>query len=213
MHKEQRAQLILQSLKKRYPQPASNLNWKTPWELLVATVLAAQCTDERVNLVLPDFLKSYPDIESLAQADIEDVEKMIRSTGLYRNKAKNLVQSAKILVDKHQGTVPAAMQDLLTLPGVARKTANIILYNAFNQNEGVAVDTHVKRLAFRLGLTDSQNQHQIEKDLMQLYAPGYWGMLNHLLVFFGREVCKARKPLCRQCELVSICPQTGVAVV
>ena len=211
MNKKKRAKLVLERLKERYPHPQSNLQWTSPWELLVATVLATQCTDERVNIVLPDFFEHYPSIDSLAEANIAEVEQIIRSTGLYRNKAKNLVQSAKILVDKHNSQVPDSMQELLALPGVARKTANIILYNAFNKNEGVAVDTHVKRLSFRLGFTDSQNQQQIEKDLMQLFDREYWGMLNHLLVFYGRDVCKARNPQCQQCEFLAICPQQGLA--
>lgn len=210
MDKEKKAQLVLKHLIKRYPKPASNLNWQTPWELLVATILATQCTDERVNLVLPEFFKHYPDIGSLALANIQDVENIIRSTGLYRNKAKNLVQSAKILATEHNSTVPDSMEQLLSLPGVARKIANIVLYSVFNKNEGIAVDTHVKRLAFRLGFTDSQNPIKIEKDLMLLFATQYWGMLNHLLVLFGREICRARNPLCNKCEFIHFCPQNKV---
>ncbi|WP_457571067.1 endonuclease III [Desulfovulcanus sp.] len=206
MNKKERAKSILQRLKNRYPASKTALEWESPWQLLVATVLAAQCTDARVNLVTPEFFRKWPDIKSLVQADLADVEAVIRSTGFYRNKAKNLVAAAQKICADFKGQVPDSMEELVTLPGVARKTANIVLSNAFGKNEGIAVDTHVKRLSFRLGLTRSKNPNIIEKDLMALFPKKDWGDVNHVLVLFGREICKARKPRCGECELGDICP-------
>jgi endonuclease-3 len=184
--------------------------WKNPWELLVATVLAAQCTDTRVNHVTPTFFKLWPDVFELAQASQEDVEQVIRSTGFYRNKSKNLLAAATKIVNKHQGQVPSTMTELLSLPGVARKTANIILSNAFGIHEGIAVDTHVKRVSYRLGLTQATSPIQIEKDLVILFPRHAWGGINHLLVWFGRDTCRARRPLCPSCPLKDLCPQNGI---
>ena len=205
-----KAQIILNRLRQRYPQVSSQLEWRSPWELLVATVLAAQCTDTRVNAVTPVLFAKWPTIQDLAQADLSQVEEVIRSTGLYRSKARNLIQTARTLVEAHGSRVPATMQDLLTLPGVARKTANIVLAHGFGIHEGIAVDTHVKRLSFRLGLTRSQDPKKIEGDLMPLFPSSAWGEINHLLVWYGREVCRARSPRCEECILSDICPREGV---
>jgi endonuclease-3 len=210
MNKKERAIVILQRLRKRYPAPKTALNWESPWQLLVATVLAAQCTDQRVNQVTPEFFRKWPDVKALAQADLADVEAVIRSTGFYRNKAKNLVAAAQKICTEFNGQVPETMEELVTLPGVARKTANIVLSNAFGKNEGIAVDTHVKRLSFRLGLTTSKNPNIIEKDLMVLFPKKDWGLVNHVLVLFGREICTARQPKCGECELSDICPRLGL---
>lgn len=206
----ERAPAIFQRLLARFPLPVTMLAWKSPWELLVATVLAAQCTDARVNLVTPGFFKRWPGPEELRRALIPDVEKMIHSTGFFRQKTKNLVAAAGIIMHKHGGQVPESMAELLTLPGVARKTANIVLSNAFGKHEGIAVDTHVRRLSFRLGLTASTNPAIIERDMMRLFPRRQWGDINHLLVLFGRDTCTARKPRCTDCVLGDICPKNGL---
>jgi endonuclease-3 len=208
--KKQRAAIVLKRLAKRYPQPESALTWSTPWELLVATALSAQCTDERVNMVTPALFAAWPDVQSMAEADPRDVERVIYSTGFYKNKTKNLIHAARTIVDHFAGQVPRTMEELITLGGVARKTANIILSNAFGIHEGIAVDTHVKRIALRLGLTESTNPIHVERDLMPLFPQQHWGNINHCLVLFGREVCNARSPRCNACEFHDICPQHGV---
>ncbi|WP_456324539.1 endonuclease III [Desulfonauticus submarinus] len=204
MAKREVAKKVLERLKKRY-QLKTALKWNNAWELLVATVLAAQCTDERVNKVTPVFFEKWPDPSKLANAKIEEVEKVIRSTGFFRNKARNLVNTAKILIEKYNGQVPKTMEELVSLPGVARKTANIVLGNAFGIQEGIAVDTHVKRLAFRIGLTKNTTPNKVEQDLMKIFPKKEWSNVNHLLVYLGREVCKARKPNCEKCPLNDIC--------
>ncbi|WP_147821300.1 endonuclease III [Salidesulfovibrio onnuriiensis] len=210
MKKQERALAIYERLKKRYPSPEPALDWTNAWELLVATVLAAQCTDERVNKVTPAFFSAWPTIHNVANASIEELEDAVRSTGFFRNKAKNLKAAAQRIMDVYAGNVPQTMKDLVTLPGVARKTANIVLSNAFGIHEGIAVDTHVKRLTFRMGLTKNTDPVRIEKDLMPLYPTETWGDVNHFLVYYGREVCNARKPKCTDCELNDICPKHGV---
>lgn len=210
MNKKERALEIYKRLSKRYPSPKPALTWSTPWELLVATALSAQCTDERVNMVTPVFFERWPDIKDAAKADVTEIEEVVRSTGFFRNKAKNIKAAATRIMEVYDGEVPRSMAELVTLGGVARKTASIVLANAFGINEGIAVDTHVKRLAFRMGLTTKTSPLQIEKDLMPLYPQDAWGDINHYLVFFGREICPARKPLCDQCELNDICPKKGV---
>jgi endonuclease-3 len=210
MNIKQRATEIHSRLKRRYPAPAPALDWHNAWELLVATVLAAQCTDERVNKVTPHFFERWPDMAALARADVADIEDVVRSTGFFRNKAKNLKAAAGRIMDVYGGEVPRTMADLITLGGVARKTANIVLSNAFGVHEGIAVDTHVKRLSFRMGLTVNTDPVRIEKDLMPLFPREAWGEINHFLVYFGREVCPARSPRCAACELADICPKNGV---
>lgn len=210
MRKKERAQEIYTRLSQRYPEPEPALHWSTPWELLVATALSAQCTDERVNKVTPAFFEKWPTIQDAANADVTKIEDVVRSTGFFRNKAKNIKAAATRIIEVYDGRVPQSMAELITLGGVARKTASIVLANAFNINEGIAVDTHVKRLAFRMGLTTNTEPNKVEKDLMPLFPREQWGDVNHCLVFFGREICPARKPKCESCELNDICPKKGV---
>lgn len=197
---------IVRRLKRAYPQAAIALDFTDPLELLVATILSAQCTDARVNIVTRDLFRRYRTAADYAKARQSVLEKEIRSTGFFRNKAKHIIAAAKMIVREHQGKVPETMDQLLALPGVARKTANIVLYNAFGRNEGIAVDTHVKRLSRRLGLTKNENPNKIEKDLMEQVPRKDWGELNHLLTTHGRRVCQARKPRCPECPLARLCP-------
>lgn len=201
---------VLRLLSLRYPHPETHLAHHTPWELLVATVLAAQCTDERVNTVTPRLFARWPGPAELAGAELAEVEDCIRSTGFYRNKAKNLMAAARRLVDVYGGNVPDRMEDLLTLAGVARKTANVVLFGAFGINVGLAVDTHVGRIARRLGLTDTLDPVKAERQLMELFPPEAWGDVNHRMVWFGRHVCDSRKPRCESCEMADFCPKNGV---
>ena len=210
MKKQERATEIFTRLSRRYPDPRPALLWSTPWELLVATALSAQCTDERVNMVTPIFFEKWPTIENAAEADVTEIETVVHSTGFFRNKAKNIKAAATRIMEFYGGEVPQSMAELITLGGVARKTASIVLANAFGVNEGIAVDTHVKRLTFRMGLTTKTDPIRIEKDLMPLFPREQWGEINHYLVFFGRETCPARKPKCDICELNDICPKKGV---
>lgn len=205
-----RANEIYDRLIVKYPDPKPELDWKNAWELLVATVLAAQCTDARVNKVTPELFSKWPGPEQMSKADITEIEDVIRSTGLFRNKAKNLKASAELVMGEFGGELPRTMKEMIKLPGVARKTANIVLSNAMDVHEGVAVDTHVKRLSFRMGLTESTNPNVIERDLMPLFQRENWGNANHLLVLYGREICSARKPKCDICQLNDICPQNGI---
>ena len=207
----ERAPLIFSRLRAKYPKTVPALDHHNAWELLVATVLAAQCTDARVNVVTPNLFARWPGPAELAQASQEDLEEVVRSTGFFHNKAKNLISAARRVMEAFGGQVPRTMAELITLAGVARKTANIVLSNSFGMHEGIAVDTHVTRLAYRLGLTDSEDPVKIERDLMPLFPKDQWGEINHLLVYFGREVCPARKPKCPECELNDICPKRGVA--
>ncbi|XPV77332.1 MAG: endonuclease III [Desulfovibrio sp.] len=204
------AQEIFTRLNKRYPAPEPALDYETPWQLLVATVLAAQCTDERVNKVTPALFAKWPDAATMAKADIPDLEKMVHSTGFFRNKAKNLKAAAERVTEVYKGELPTTMKEMITLGGVARKTANVVLSNGLGINEGIAVDTHVKRISFRLGLTENTSPVKVEKDLMPIFDQNQWSDINHYLVFFGREVCKARTPQCAECELNDICPKNGV---
>lgn len=205
-----RAREVQKRLAARYPEPKTELTWTTPWELLVATVLSAQCTDLRVNQVTPHVFARWKNVRELSQADQTELENVIRSTGFYRNKAKNLLHAANRIVAVYDGEVPRTMADMLTLGGVARKTANVVLSNAFGIQAGIAVDTHVKRISFRLGLTNETVPDKIEQNLIKLFPQVAWGDVNHYLVLFGREVCKARSPLCGVCELADICPRKGV---
>ncbi|EFL50510.1 endonuclease III [Solidesulfovibrio fructosivorans JJ]] len=205
-----RAREIIRRLRPLYPDLTPALHYVSAYQLLVATVLAAQCTDARVNLVTPAFFDRWPDPAALARADVATVEEVVRSTGFFRQKAKNLVAAAGRMVEHYGGAVPDTMEALTSLPGVARKTANIVLSNALGKHEGIAVDTHVRRLSFRLGLTSSDNPIIIEKDMMPLFDRKDWGDVNHLLVLHGRAVCKARKPLCDTCVLDAICPKKGL---
>ena len=193
-----------------YPDAHCELDFKTPFQLLVATILSAQCTDKRVNMVTPVLFSRYPTVESLARARQEDVEEIIKSTGFFRNKAKSIIGMAGAVADRHRGDVPATLAELVTLPGVGRKTANVILGNAFDVNEGVVVDTHVGRLAIRLGLTRETDPVKVEQELMKLFPRERWTMLAHLLIFHGRRVCDAKKPRCADCALNQVCPSSTV---
>jgi endonuclease-3 len=201
-----RAGLVLEVLRRLYPEPAPHLAFGSPWELLVATVLAAQCTDARVNQVTPGLFKALPDIPAFAAAEQEELEALIHSTGFYRNKAKHLIAAARKILNDFNGRVPDNMRELLTLDGVARKTANVVLCGAFGKNEGLAVDTHVGRIALRLDLSDKGNADFIERSLCALFPREEWGNVNHRLVSFGREYCSARAPLCRSCPMRGFCP-------
>ena len=204
---EATARQVLEALQLRYPHPRTHLDAQNAWELLVATVLAAQCTDARVNTVTPELFRLWPTPAALAEAPIEELEAVIRPTGFYHSKAKNLLGAARRVCDVFNGQIPQSIEDLITIPGVARKTANVVLFGAFGINEGLAVDTHVKRIAYRLGLTDETDPVPIERDLMKLFPREEWGDVNHRMVWFGREVCDARKPLCDTCEMRPFCPR------
>lgn len=187
------ARELLEALYKHYPNPHCALDHRNPFELLCATILSAQCTDVRVNKVTPELFEAYPTPETMAQAPIQELEELVRSTGFYRNKAKALKESSQAIVEEHGGKVPQNMKDLLKLYGVARKTANVVLGNAFNINVGVVVDTHVRRLSNRFGLTNhKKNVKKIEKDLMALFPREHWTNLSHLMIHHGRNACKAR---------------------
>jgi endonuclease III len=204
--KKQRTLEVLTRLHRLYPEATCTLNYATPVQLLVATILSAQCTDERVNLVTPALFAAFPDAAALSQADISELEILIRSTGFYRNKAKNIHAACRMIMDDFEGHVPQRMEDLLRLPGVARKTANVVLAHAFGLNMGVTVDTHVKRLSQRLGLTKQTEPIGIERDLMRLLPQPEWENFSIRIIYHGRAVCNARKPACDRCELADICP-------
>jgi endonuclease III len=197
---------ILERLKAAYPDAQCALHHRNPFELLCATILSAQCTDARVNMVTPVLFGRYPTPQALAAARPEDVERIIMSTGFFRNKTKSLIGMAQALVAEHGGEVPHTMEELRVLPGVGRKTANVILGNAFRINEGVTVDTHVTRLSRLLGLSRQDDPVKIEQDLMLLFPREDWGLLSHLLIFHGRQVCIARRPRCGECVLANLCP-------
>ena len=201
---------ILARLKKEYPDAHCELDFETPLQLLIATILSAQCTDKRVNMVTPDLFRAYPDAKSLASADVTEIENMIKSTGFFRNKTKSLLGMSAAVAEKHDGRVPSTMEDLVHLPGVGRKTANVVLGNAFNINEGVVVDTHVGRLAVRLGLTNETDPVKVEQALMTLIPRDDWTLVAHLLIFHGRRVCLARTPRCESCMLADVCPSARV---
>ena len=208
--KRQRAEEILHRLEEEYPEACCALEHRSPLQLLVATILSAQCTDKRVNMVTPALFDRYPDAASYAAADIRELEELIRTTGFYRNKAKSLQGLGQALQSDHDGEVPASMAELSSLPGVGRKTANVVLGNAFGIDEGIVVDTHVGRLSNRLGLTDQKNPEKIESDLMALVPKGDWTLWAHLLIFHARQICKARKPACADCVLVDLCPSAEI---
>jgi endonuclease III len=204
--KKQRAIEILVRLKRLYPDATCSLNYTSPVQLLVATILSAQCTDERVNQVTPALFGKYPDAASLANADLEELENLVRSTGFYRNKAKNIKSACQTIVNEFGSQVPKRMEDLLKLSGVARKTANVVLAHAYGINSGVTVDTHVKRLSQRLGLTEHPDPIRIERDLMSLLPQADWENWSIRLIYHGRAICKARSPACEACELSDLCP-------
>ncbi|MEG4581867.1 endonuclease III [Microcoleus sp. MON1_C5] len=208
---KQRSLEILIRLKRLYPEAPCTLNYETPVQLLVATILSAQCTDDRVNLVTPALFERFPDAVALANADLEELESLVRSTGFYRNKSKNIKGACQAIVNKFNNQVPQRMELLLELPGVARKTANVVLAHAFGINMGVTVDTHVKRLTQRLGLTEHTDPTRIERDLMILLPQPDWENWSIRLVYHGRAVCNARNPACNICELADLCPSANIS--
>lgn len=197
---------IIQILKENYPQSDTALKYKTPLQLLIATILSAQSTDRKVNQVTVSLFQKYSSAEDFANASPSALEKEIRSTGFYRNKAKNIIKACQKIVEDYGGKVPSNMEDLIKLPGVARKTANIVLSSAFKKAEGIAVDTHVKRLAQRLELTQEKNSDKIEKDLMEIVPKEEWLEFSYVLINHGRKVCQARNPKCPRCALKHLCP-------
>jgi endonuclease-3 len=205
-----RAQEIVARLREMYPDARCSLDYETPLQLLVATILSAQCTDERVNTVTRQLFQKYRTAEDYARVPQEEFEQEIRSTGFYRNKAKAIRQAAQLLLDEFRGEVPRTMEELIRLPGVARKTANVVLGNCWGIASGVVVDTHVARLSRRLGLTEHQDPEKIERDLMELIPQQEWIFLGHALIYHGRRVCEARKPRCAECRLASLCPSANL---
>ncbi len=202
---------VTQILKRLYPGARCSLDYQNPFQLLVATILSAQCTDERVNKVTPDLFRRYPAPADVAGAEIGEIEEAIRSTGFFRNKAKAIQEASRDLVAKHGGRVPASLEALVELRGVGRKTANVVLGNAFDVAEGIVVDTHVARLSRRLGLTKATDPVKIEQDLMERVDRSEWTLFSHLLIHHGRAVCQARKPRCEACGLSELCPKIGVS--
>jgi len=207
---KRRARRIFKKLEQLYPDATCALTHTNPFQLLIATILSAQCSDEQVNKVTPALFEAFPTPDAMADATLPRIEKHIRTLGLFRNKAKSLKGAATMIVEQFDGKVPDNMADLLELPGVARKTANVVLGNAFDTNVGVVVDTHVGRLSRRLGFTEHEDAGKVERDLMALFARTHWALLSHLLIFHGRRVCTARGPKCDECALKRSCPQIGV---
>jgi endonuclease-3 len=205
-NEEARVTRIIGSLEREYPNAKIALDFTNPLELLVATILSAQCTDKRVNIVTETLFKRYRRAEDYADADLGELEKDIKPTGFFRNKAKNIKKMSQILVEKFNSQVPRTMEQMLELPGVARKTANVVLQNAYGVIEGIAVDTHVRRTAKRLGLTQNEDQNKIEQDLIKIVPKDKWTRITDLLIFLGRNVCVAKKPKCEICALNKICP-------
>ncbi len=208
--RRERADAIWDLLEEEYPDAHCALDHRNAYELTVATILSAQCTDERVNMVTPELFRRWPEPADLAEARQEELEEVVHSTGFYRNKAKNLIGMAEAVMERHGGEIPRTMEELHALPGVGRKTANVILGNAFGIDEGVVVDTHVKRLAGRMKLTRETDPVKVERDLMKVFARERWTMLSHLLIFHGRQVCAARKPRCEACVVSHLCPSSRV---
>ena len=207
-----RAKKIIAALRETYPDAHCELNFSNPLELLVATILSAQCTDKRVNIVTEELFKKYRSAADFANAPIADLEQAVRTAGFYRNKARNIKACCQALVELHGGEVPRTMDELTALGGVGRKTANVVLGNAFDTNVGVVVDTHVTRLSLRLGLTTHHAPEKIEQGLMKLAPHDGWTLFSHLLIWHGRRRCSARKPDCANCEIKKLCPQVGVKI-
>jgi endonuclease-3 len=205
-----RVRSILDGLEELYPDVDCELDRENPFQLLCATILSAQCTDERVNMVTPDLFRQFPTPEAMAKAPLPRLERIIRSTGFFRQKAKSLKGSAALLVQQHAGVIPRSIAELTKLPGVARKTANVVLGTAYGIAEGVVVDTHVQRLAMRLGFTRSNEPKDIEQDLMKVIPQDRWIRFSHQLIWHGRRVCFARKPNCAGCTLAPFCPSAGL---
>lgn len=208
--RRERAAKIFGLLEEEYPDARTALTHRDPFELAVATILSAQCTDERVNMVTPELFRRFPDAHSLAEAPLDELEEVIHSTGFFRNKAKNLVGMARGVLEDHGGELPRTLAELTSLPGIGRKTGNVILGNAFGIDEGVVVDTHVKRLSARMGFTRESTPEKVERDLMEVFPQERWTLLSHLLIFHGRGSCPARKPRCEECVLAHLCPSSSV---
>jgi len=208
--KAARTRKIIAGLKRTYPDAHCELNYTNPLELLIATILSAQCTDKRVNLVTAELFKKYRTAADFANASLEDLEQAIKSTGFFRNKAKSIKSCCQALVERHSGEVPRTMELLTELSGVGRKTANVVLGNAFNVNTGIVVDTHVARLSKRLGLTKAEDAVKIEQELMTMVPQKEWTLFSHWLIWHGRRRCFARNPDCANCEILNLCPQIGV---
>jgi endonuclease III len=208
--KKRLASRLVAGLRKEYPDAPCALHHETPFQLLIATILSAQCTDERVNMVTPELFKRYPTAEAMAAAPLPTLEKIIASTGFFRNKAKNIQGCSQKIVEEHNGQVPQTLEQLIELPGVGRKTANVLLGTAFNFPSGVVVDTHVQRISRRFGLTEQESPEKIEQELMELLPRREWIDYSHRVIHHGRRVCKARTPLCEQCSLARICRRVGV---
>jgi endonuclease III len=202
---------VVRRLEPLYGHLSTGLTFNSPLELLVATILSAQCTDERVNTVTPTLFSTFHTAEELAHADPANIETIIHSCGFFRNKTKSIQATATALLERYDGAVPESMKELITLPGVARKTANVVLSHAFGRNEGIAVDTHVQRLSRRLGLTAEEDPVKIERELMDLLPKALWGRISDLLIWHGRRVCAARSPRCGECVLADICPSAFAA--
>jgi len=205
-----RARQIVRLLAKLYPDAHCALHFANPLQLLIATILSAQCTDKRVNLVTPALFQKYPDAAAFAAADPRELEQAIASTGFFRNKARNIIACCQRIMERHDGEVPRTLDELVQLPGVGRKTANVILGNAFGV-PGITVDTHVGRLSRRMGLTAHTDPAKVEQDLMRLIPRKEWTMFSHRMIFHGRQVCFARKPNCSGCALAAVCPRIGVS--
>lgn len=205
MNKKEKAQFVLYSLRKRYPIIPRLLDAENPFERLIATILSAQSTDAMVNRITPHLFARWKTPYDFLEATQEEVEEMIHAVGFYRNKAKHILSTAKKLVENFNGNVPQTLEELITLDGVARKTANVVLWEQFGKNEGIAIDTHVLRIARKVGLTQHKNPDKVEQDLMKVFPQKDWGDVNKMCVWFGREVCNAKKPQCGTCELASIC--------
>lgn len=207
MQQKERISLVLKKLPKLYPYAHCALDHKNAFELLIATILSAQCTDERVNKVTPELFKQFPTPAKMAQASLPEIEELIRSAGFYKNKAKSLKFCSQMLMDKHQGQIPKDLESLVELPGVGRKTANVVLGNAYGIVSGIVVDTHVSRLSQRLGWTRAKTPELIEKDLCKKVPEKNWIILSHWLIWHGRQVCQARRPRCEICGLADLCPK------
>lgn len=210
MNRSERASIAIEELRKIIPAPETELEHEDPYELIVAVILSAQCTDKRVNMVTPGFFRRFPKPADLAAADQSEVERLIQSTGFFRSKATNLRGMAAAVTESFGGRIPDTLDDLVALPGVGRKTANVVLGTAFGIPSGVVVDTHVRRIANRLGLTTSRNPEIIERDLRAVLPPKEWIDFSHRLIHHGRRICTARNPKCLECPLLKLCPRVGL---
>ena len=210
VERKAQAKRVVRQLKKDYPDAKCALNFETPFQLLIATILSAQCTDARVNIVTKDLFAQYPTPEAMAAAPVVKLEAIVQSTGFFRNKAKNIHAASRAIADKHDGEVPRNLPELVSLPGVGRKTANVVLGTAFGIPSGVVVDTHVGRLTRRLGLTEKVDPEKVEEEMMEILPQKEWIDFSHRLIHHGRAICVARRPKCESCNFLKFCPQIGV---